>query len=221
MRQAPLSASLGVAWDHPRMLACLLATLLALPVLLATTHASGSHSPSFEVSTAAANEGRSAAAQGSYRQVAAQAAPTTTSGPGHHRARDDRDRPGHHLDGAALHRSTHLDPAGHDRAADDRSSHLGAAARDHRAAAARPHSPRAAPSPASRLTTHDPNGGCAHKTLPFGTVVHVTASNGKTATCVVDDRGPFGAGRILDLDTAIFAKLAPLGHGVVSVTVTW
>ncbi len=67
----------------------------------------------------------------------------------------------------------------------------------------------------------DPGGGCAHKTLPFGTVVHITASNGRTASCVVDDRGPFGAGRILDLDTQIFAQLAPLGSGIISVTATW
>ncbi len=67
----------------------------------------------------------------------------------------------------------------------------------------------------------DPNGGCAHKTLAFGTVVHITASNGRTATCVVDDRGPFGDGRILDLDTSIFAQLAPLSAGLVSVTATW
>jgi rare lipoprotein A len=67
----------------------------------------------------------------------------------------------------------------------------------------------------------DPNGGCAHKTLPFGTVVHITASNGRTASCVVDDRGPFGPGRILDLDTAIFARLAPLSAGLVTVTATW
>lgn len=67
----------------------------------------------------------------------------------------------------------------------------------------------------------DPNGGCAHKTLPFGTVVHITASNGRTATCVVDDRGPFGPGRILDLDTSIFAQLAPLSAGLVTVTATW
>lgn len=66
-----------------------------------------------------------------------------------------------------------------------------------------------------------PTGGCAHKTLDFGTVVHITTDDGRTATCVVDDRGPFGAGRILDLDTATFAQLAPLHTGLVQVTATW
>ena len=87
----------------------------------------------------------------------------------------------------------------------------------------------AAPAPAATSNAehgvasyyNDPHNGCAHKTLPFGTVVHITASNGRTATCVVDDRGPYGAGRILDLDTSIFAQLAPLSAGVVSVTATW
>ena len=40
----------------------------------------------------------------------------------------------------------------------------------------------------------------AHKTLPFGTKVKVTnLQNGKTVKVRVNDRGPFIAGRIIDL----------------------
>jgi len=65
-------------------------------------------------------------------------------------------------------------------------------------------------------------GGCAHKTLPKGTVVTVTnLSNGKTATCVVNDRGPYVAGRIIDLDTSVFTKLASTGAGVFNARISW
>ncbi len=64
-------------------------------------------------------------------------------------------------------------------------------------------------------------GQCAHKTIPKGTVVTIHASNGATATCTVTDRGPFGAGRIIDLDRGVFAQLASPGTGVISVTITW
>jgi hypothetical protein len=65
-------------------------------------------------------------------------------------------------------------------------------------------------------------GGCAHKTLPFGTQVTVTAHhNGATATCTVNDRGPFGPGRIIDLDDDVYVHLAPLSSGVIDVTITW
>jgi hypothetical protein len=65
-------------------------------------------------------------------------------------------------------------------------------------------------------------GGCAHKTLPFGTVVTITSHrDGKQATCTVSDRGPYGAGRIIDLDDDVFVQLAPLSTGVIHVTITW
>jgi rare lipoprotein A (peptidoglycan hydrolase) len=38
---------------------------------------------------------------------------------------------------------------------------------------------------------------------------------------VVTDRGPFGRGRIIDLDVDTFAQIAPLSAGVVQVTITW
>jgi len=41
---------------------------------------------------------------------------------------------------------------------------------------------------------------CAHKTLPFGTRLRVTnPANGKSVVVVVNDRGPFVAGREIDL----------------------
>jgi hypothetical protein len=65
-------------------------------------------------------------------------------------------------------------------------------------------------------------GGCAHKTLPFGTVVTITSHrDGKQATCTVSDRGPYGPGRIIDLDDDVFVQLAPLSTGVINVTITW
>lgn len=57
----------------------------------------------------------------------------------------------------------------------------------------------------------------AHKTLPFGTIVRATASNGNSVDVTIDNRGPFVRGRILDLTPAAFKKLAPLSKGVVKV----
>ncbi len=63
--------------------------------------------------------------------------------------------------------------------------------------------------------------GCAHRTLPAGTVVKVRY-NGKATTCVVDDRGPYVSGRILDLQPAQFDDLAPLSKGVLNgIEISW
>jgi uncharacterized protein YabE (DUF348 family) len=62
----------------------------------------------------------------------------------------------------------------------------------------------------------------AHKTLPMGTEVHVTnVSNGRTVTVIINDRGPYIAGRIIDLSDDAFARLAPLGVGTANVRITW
>ncbi|QCV96068.1 septal ring lytic transglycosylase RlpA family protein [Acidipropionibacterium acidipropionici] len=56
----------------------------------------------------------------------------------------------------------------------------------------------------------------AHKTLPLGSVVKVTnQSNGKTVTVRINDRGPYIAGRCLDLSTAAMNAIG--GDGVASV----
>lgn len=65
-------------------------------------------------------------------------------------------------------------------------------------------------------------GVCAHRSLPFGTVVTVTAvRTGASLTCVVGDRGPFAADLVVDLFRDDFAVLAPLGAGIISVHLTW
>jgi rare lipoprotein A len=48
---------------------------------------------------------------------------------------------------------------------------------------------------------YDPSAlTCAHRTLPFGTVIEVeNVANGKRTTLRVNDRGPFTRGRILDV----------------------
>lgn len=62
----------------------------------------------------------------------------------------------------------------------------------------------------------------AHRTLPFGTVVKVTnRANGRSVTVTINDRGPYVAGRIIDLSDDAFARLAPLGAGVIDVRIEW
>jgi rare lipoprotein A len=65
-------------------------------------------------------------------------------------------------------------------------------------------------------------GECAHQTLAKGTVVSIAnVANGASTMCVVTDRGPFGAGRIIDLDRATFAQLADPSVGIIQVHITW
>ena len=57
----------------------------------------------------------------------------------------------------------------------------------------------------------------AHKTLPFGTRVRVTRGNGRSVEVVINDRGPFVAGRIIDLSGA--AEIGMTGQGIARVSV--
>lgn len=58
----------------------------------------------------------------------------------------------------------------------------------------------------------------ANPWLPIGSYVRVTnKANGKQVIVRINDRGPFGAGRIIDLDKVAFAQIASLGAGVVDV----
>ncbi len=58
----------------------------------------------------------------------------------------------------------------------------------------------------------------AHRTLPFGTKVHVVnLDNGRTADVTINDRGPFVEGRILDLSRAAAEALDAVGPGVIPV----
>ena len=59
----------------------------------------------------------------------------------------------------------------------------------------------------------------AHRTLPFGTRVVVTDSRTKrTVTVIVNDRGPFVKGRVIDLSYAAAAALHMQDRGVIAVT---
>lgn len=61
----------------------------------------------------------------------------------------------------------------------------------------------------------------AHRTLPLGTVIDVrNETNGKTVRVPINDRGPFIAGRILDLSRAAAATVDSVSAGVVPVTLT-
>jgi rare lipoprotein A len=60
----------------------------------------------------------------------------------------------------------------------------------------------------------------AHKSLPFGTVVRVTnLENGRVVVVRINDRGPFVAGRIIDLSRAAALALGMAGSGVARVQV--
>lgn len=56
----------------------------------------------------------------------------------------------------------------------------------------------------------------AHRSLPFGTRLKVT-HNGRSVIVRVNDRGPFVAGRELDLSYAAFTALAPSSRGHINV----
>src|SRR6185295_16272708 len=58
----------------------------------------------------------------------------------------------------------------------------------------------------------------AHKTLPFGTCVRVTAvESGKSVKVRVNDRGPYAGGRILDLSEGAAKALGITEKGVAQV----
>jgi rare lipoprotein A len=58
----------------------------------------------------------------------------------------------------------------------------------------------------------------AHKTLPFGTRVRVTDSKtGRSVIVVINDRGPFNKGRVLDLSASAARALGMTQRGVVLV----
>jgi rare lipoprotein A len=60
----------------------------------------------------------------------------------------------------------------------------------------------------------------AHRTLPFGTSIKVTnLENGCSAVLVVNDRGPFIAGRVVDVSTHAAEVLAFRNKGVARVRV--
>lgn len=61
----------------------------------------------------------------------------------------------------------------------------------------------------------------AHRTLPFGTAVCVRSlTNGREVLVRVNDRGPFGAGRIIDLSRAAAEAIDMVGLGIKQVAIT-
>lgn len=60
----------------------------------------------------------------------------------------------------------------------------------------------------------------AHKTLPFGSIVKVTnLSNGKSVNVTITDRGPYVAGRVIDLSKASFSRIESLDKGVTKIQI--
>lgn len=68
-------------------------------------------------------------------------------------------------------------------------------------------------------TSYDRNAfTCAHRTLPFGTMVRVVnKKNGKETVVKVTDRGPFGKGRVIDLSNSAASELGMISDGIAKV----
>lgn len=61
----------------------------------------------------------------------------------------------------------------------------------------------------------------AHKTLPCGTKVVVTNKrNGKSVVVTINDRGPYVAGRIIDLSRAAASAIGMVSSGTAPVTLS-
>lgn len=62
----------------------------------------------------------------------------------------------------------------------------------------------------------------AHRTLPFGTRVRVTnLANGRSVVVRINDRGPYAAGRIIDVSRAAAERLGMVRRGVVYVRIEY
>lgn len=58
----------------------------------------------------------------------------------------------------------------------------------------------------------------AHRSLPFGTTVRVTAlDSGKSVIVRINDRGPYSGGRIIDLSKAAAREIGMIGAGTAEV----
>jgi rare lipoprotein A len=62
----------------------------------------------------------------------------------------------------------------------------------------------------------------AHRNLPFGTPVQVTDVNtGQSVVVRINDRGPFGRGRVIDLSRSAADQLGIRRDGVARVRLEW
>jgi rare lipoprotein A len=60
----------------------------------------------------------------------------------------------------------------------------------------------------------------AHRTLPFGTHVRVTnLSNGRSVVVRINDRGPFGPGKTIDVSDSAARSLGMIRAGVARVSI--
>lgn len=67
---------------------------------------------------------------------------------------------------------------------------------------------------------HQDSLTCAHKTLPFGTILRVrNTNNNKEVVVKVTDRGPYAKGRIVDLSKRAAKQIGMLSAGVTNVEV--
>ncbi len=58
----------------------------------------------------------------------------------------------------------------------------------------------------------------AHRTLPFGTHVRITdPKTGRSVTVTINDRGPFGKHRVLDVSPSAARALGMVSRGVIFV----
>lgn len=66
--------------------------------------------------------------------------------------------------------------------------------------------------------THGNGLTAAHRTLPFGTRVRVRdPKSGRSVTVTINDRGPFGKHRVLDLSPSAARALGMISRGVIFV----
>lgn len=73
---------------------------------------------------------------------------------------------------------------------------------------------------ASGERLHHDSMTCAHKTLPFGTLLRVVHQGNKKSVIVrVNDRGPYRKGRIVDLSWGAAKAIGMLQQGIATVTV--
>jgi rare lipoprotein A len=59
---------------------------------------------------------------------------------------------------------------------------------------------------------------CAHRTRPMGSVLTVRYE-GRSIQCVVNDRGPFIRGRVIDLSMSAARALGMMRSGIIRVSV--